>query len=329
MQRIAYVILIIVIALNVRAYSQQRENLAQPFKSSDIETETLYETAGDLAVESFEGTSFHPAGWNRITNFSGAGWQRGEVGQQVPGFGLTDIIDAPSGGGSFVAFASWATGDADGLFSPGQPTDQWLITPQILNVQPNDSLIFYLRYFSQFGDNLDVLISTAGDTIAAFDTVVAELEFRGAGNNAWQKYAYALTDFADPGSDIYVAFRERVSNNATLGDALFLDLVEVVSLVTDVAGPPTSPERFELAQNYPNPFNPSTQITFVLPQRATVFLRVFNLLGQQVAAILNGVSYSPGRHRATWNAGGLPNGIYFYKIEAGGFVDIKRMTLMK
>ncbi len=329
MKKFANVILMVLLFIKIDGYAQNRENLSTPFASDKNQFTPLLNAAGFLTVESFEDTLFPPAGWKKITNFSGAGWQRGESGAQVPGFTVNDVLDTPPSGGSFIAYASWATGDADGHFNTAQATDQWLITPQIQNVQPGDSLIFSLRYFSRFSDNLDVLISTAGDSIAAFDTVVATLKFRGAGNNAWTKYAYALTDFVPADSSIYIAFREHVTSTTNAGDALFLDLVEVVSLVSDVTGPVTSPEKFQLAQNYPNPFNPSTQIAFTLPQNATVSLRVYNLLGQQVATILNGALYSAGSHRVTFEAQNFSNGIYFYKIEAGSFVDVKKMTLLR
>ena len=329
MKKFAIVMLMILLFTGIDGYAQNRENLSRPFPIDNHQINSLFEAAGFLTVESFEDTLFPPAGWKKITNFSGAGWQRGETGAQVPGFTVNDVFNTPNGGERFVAYASWATGDADGHFNTGQATDQWLITPQIQSVQPGDSLKFSLRYFSRFNDNLDVLISTRGDSIADFDTVVVKLTFRGPGNNAWQKYAYALTDFVPADSSIYIAFREHVASTSNAGDALFLDLVEVVSLVSNVAGSTTSPEKFELAQNYPNPFNPSTQIAFTLPQNATVFLRVYNLLGQQVATILNGAPYAAGSHRVTFEAQNLSNGIYFYKIEVGGFVDVKRMTLLR
>jgi hypothetical protein len=329
MKQLGITFLTLLLFLNTDGYPQQRENLNRPLTGSGNQTSPLSEIATALTIQSFENAQFPPAGWQKVTNFSGTGWQRGEAGTQVPGFTATDILDAPPTGGNFIAYVSWATGDADGHFNTGQATDQWLITPKIESVQPGDSLKFSLRYFSRFSDNLDVLISTRGDSIADFDTVVATLKFRGAGNNEWQSYAYALTDFVPADSSIYVAFREHVDNTANVGDALFLDLVEVVSLVTGVTESPVAPGRFELEQNYPNPFNPSTEIAFTLPQSDEVFLRVYNLLGQEVATILNGVSYPAGRQRVLFNAGNLPNGIFFYKLEAGSFVEVKKMTLLR
>ncbi|MCH8956200.1 T9SS type A sorting domain-containing protein [candidate division KSB1 bacterium] len=288
------------------------------------------------AIESFEGAEFPPNGWSKITNNDGAGWQRITVGSEVPGFEgtPTPVVEGAPGGGGAVAMASWLTGDADSLLDTGQPTDQWLITPQVQNVQAGDSLKFYLKYFSIFSDNLDVWFSTAVDTIAftvadTTDTLVTTLVFTGTSSNDWTRYCFGLTDFVDSGTDIFIAFREHVQDTENEGDALFLDLVDVAGLITSVSESPELPSEFVLKQNYPNPFNPSTRISFSLPQSSKVTLTVHNLLGQVVATLLDEVSYSTGSYDVQFDAANLPNGIYFYKIAAGSFREVKKMTLLK
>ncbi len=95
----------------------------------------------------------------------------------------------------------------------------------------------------------------------------------------------------------------------------------------------TVPVEFSLSQNYPNPFNPSTRITFSLAADSKVTLKVYNLLGQQAAVLLNG-EYESGRHEVTLDASRLSSGIYFYIINAAGkdgssFTSTKKMTLIK
>ena len=291
---------------------------------------------GNTSIESFEGAEFPPNGWSKITNNNGAGWQRITVGSEIPGFQSTPtpVVEGALGGGDAVAMASWLTGDADSLLNTRQPTDQWLITPQIQNVQAGDSLKFYLKYFSTFEENLDVWFSTAGDTIAftvadTTDTLVTTLIFTDASSNDWTKYSYGITDFVDSGGDIFIGFREYVTDNENQGDALFLDLVDVAGLFTSVSESPELPSEFVLNQNYPNPFNPSTRISFSLPQSARVTLTVHNLLGQVVVTLLDEISYSSGSHAIQFDASNLPNGIYFYKIAAGSFREVKKMTLLK
>ena len=88
------------------------------------------------------------------------------------------------------------------------------------------------------------------------------------------------------------------------------------------------PDQFSLAQNYPNPFNPSTEIRFALPVGSMVKLTVFNTLGQEVATLTN-AHYPAGHHAVQWDAGSVPSGIYFYRMEAGNFTDMNKMVLTK
>jgi hypothetical protein len=102
------------------------------------------------------------------------------------------------------------------------------------------------------------------------------------------------------------------------------------TVITDVSRDETVgiPSTFALHQNYPNPFNPSTTISYDLPVRARVKLVIYNLLGQEVATLVNG-EQEPGRYNVKFDARGLPSGIYFYRLEAGKFVDVKKMILVK
>jgi N-acetylneuraminic acid mutarotase len=88
------------------------------------------------------------------------------------------------------------------------------------------------------------------------------------------------------------------------------------------------PSFFTLEQNYPNPFNPSTKISFALPERGNVSLKVYDLLGGEVAQLVNG-EIEAGSYDLSFNASDLPSGIYFYKLQAGSFVETKKMILLK
>lgn len=97
---------------------------------------------------------------------------------------------------------------------------------------------------------------------------------------------------------------------------------------TDVekeAGVPTS---FELYQNYPNPFNPTTNIKYALPKESRVRINVFNILGQEVATLVNSVMPA-GYHSVDFKANNIPSGMYIYKIETESFSQVKKMLLMK
>jgi len=88
------------------------------------------------------------------------------------------------------------------------------------------------------------------------------------------------------------------------------------------------PDKFYLGQNYPNPFNPSTRIRYIIPQRRNVNLKVFNLLGSVVAELVSG-EQDAGSFDINFNAANLPSGIYFYRLQAGSFIETKKMLLLK
>ena len=88
------------------------------------------------------------------------------------------------------------------------------------------------------------------------------------------------------------------------------------------------PERYVLEQNYPNPFNPSTTIRYGLPQRANVSLIIYNTLGQQVAVLQNG-EQEAGSHEVRVDGSNLSSGVYFYRLQAGGFIQAKKFVLVR
>ncbi len=105
------------------------------------------------------------------------------------------------------------------------------------------------------------------------------------------------------------------------------------------------PGEFYLAQNYPNPFNPTTMISFVISAEggsarrvesstsggghaSFVTLEVYNVLGQKVATLVNGLK-EPGHYSVSWNAGSLPSGVYFYRLTSPSFVSVKKMMLVR
>lgn len=88
------------------------------------------------------------------------------------------------------------------------------------------------------------------------------------------------------------------------------------------------PTRFLLEQNYPNPFNPSTTVPFVVGQTTPVSLKVYDMLGREVATLVNEVR-QPGAYRVEWDATSFTSGVYTYRLRAGGFVAIKKMILIR
>ena len=115
-------------------------------------------------------------------------------------------------------------------------------------------------------------------------------------------------------------------SNADVG--IGISEVGAISSITGIEDENASPVGYHLNQNYPNPFNPSTEISFSLAKSSFVTLEVYNSLGQKVAALINN-KMNPGRYKEKFNALGLSSGIYYYRIEAGEYQDVKKMILLK
>ena len=105
--------------------------------------------------------------------------------------------------------------------------------------------------------------------------------------------------------------------------------VSVDSITVGIEGTETEiPITYSLEQNYPNPFNPRTTIHFTVPQNNQVALKIFDVMGKEVATLIN-EEKSEGNYEIEFNATNLPSGIYFYQLRAGSFNQTKKMLLLK
>ncbi len=125
-----------------------------------------------------------------------------------------------------------------------------------------------------------------------------------------------------------VALIDSYGNSITLPELYGTTCFYYGRLVTGVKRGSDDERTFRLSQNYPNPFNPTTTITYSLPHRSHVMLTVFNALGQQVATLVNG-DMEPGYHTVQFDGSHLSSGMYFYRLQAGSFVDTKKLLLVK
>jgi hypothetical protein len=101
------------------------------------------------------------------------------------------------------------------------------------------------------------------------------------------------------------------------------------TLMTDVEQLSNAvPTEYRLEQNYPNPFNPTTTIRFALPEQAVVTLKIFDILGREVATLMD-EKLEAGVHKVVFDARGLPSGVYIYQLRAGSFVQQKKLALVK
>jgi hypothetical protein len=88
------------------------------------------------------------------------------------------------------------------------------------------------------------------------------------------------------------------------------------------------PVMYALFQNYPNPFNPTTTIIYELPKQSQVTVRLYDILGREVAMLVNEVK-EPGRHTMQLDASNLASGVYLYRMQAGSFVNVKKLIVLK
>ena len=276
-------------------------------------------------TESFEG-SFPPSGWANISLVGNDSWAQITAGTNpLPGWN-GGAASTPPGGGSNTAYITWG--------QVATSNDEWLCTNQIMNIQPGDSLYFWLRkpgYCNAYLDNVDIKISTTTQTPPSpYTTMVVALVYpANSSDTTWLQRGYALTGFAPAGSNIYVGFREHVADNLNDGAAFQLDLVQVTSGTVGIHQVGTLvPKDYSLSQNYPNPFNPSTNLEFGIPKSGNVKVTVYDILGREVALVLNEYK-AAGSYKINFDASRLTSGIYFYKIVTVNFTATKKMILVK
>jgi hypothetical protein len=106
------------------------------------------------------------------------------------------------------------------------------------------------------------------------------------------------------------------------------DVIELVPSACAVSNPAGVPGQCRLEQNFPNPFNPATQIRFTLWHRELVRLRVYDMLGREVATLVDAVT-EPGTYSVEWNAKQMSSGMYFYRIDAGAFSRTMKLVLVR
>jgi len=126
---------------------------------------------------------------------------------------------------------------------------------------------------------------------------------------------------------IYFSVADTAGGTSTMGSEAYVDYIDLTapSSVEQLNGLPVD---FSLSQNYPNPFNPSTKIEYTLPEQSFVELKVYDILGNEVAQLVN-EEQSAGTYRADFIANNLSSGFYVAQIRAGNFTKTIKMTLMK
>jgi hypothetical protein len=136
-----------------------------------------------------------------------------------------------------------------------------------------------------------------------------------------EPHSYGFTDT----TAIFGARYYRLRQIDLDGAVHFTDAIRLDGLtsVRDLA-----PVEFALLQNFPNPFNPTTTIQFSIVNPKFTIVKVYDILGREVATLVNGRK-EPGTYQVTFDARGLASGVYLYRLTAGSYVDVKKLIVMK
>ena len=251
-------------------------------------------------------------------------------------------IESPSSGGGWspsisandltLYFSSTRTGTSEGLdlwmYTRAAISDPWVLPPVNLGPTINSSS------------------KEMGVSISANELILFFGSDRSGGEGSFDIWVTTRTTVSDPwgtpvnlGSIVNTSFTDEFPNISSDGLILYFgsdrpggagfDIWQVdvnPTGINEIDG--ELPTTFSLLQNYPNPFNPSTKIEFSLPQTSYVTLEVFNTLGERVG-VLASEELSAGTYNYIWDAADLTSGIYFYGLQAGDFIQTKKMVLLK
>jgi photosystem II stability/assembly factor-like uncharacterized protein len=296
--------------------------------------------AGDLHVFIFDGTNFY-AGSNSgvfLSNDKGYNWA-------AINNGLRDLLVSSLAINGSILFAG-----TSGYGSVYRTTNQGVSWSSI--VIPNSG--GGVSSLAMVGNNLFAGIGSGGmfkstDNGATWDSVnmgLANLYVTSLlainGNlfaSVWNNGIILSTDSGTNWKQVASGIPSLgyISTLATNGIDLFAGgysnaiwFRPLSEMITSVINSPQKviPDRFSFEQNYPNPFNPSTVIKYSIPKASLVSMKVYDILGNDIATLVN-ENKPAGTYELTWNASNLPSGIYFYRIQAGSFIDTKKMILLK
>ncbi|MFA6979186.1 MAG: T9SS type A sorting domain-containing protein [Ignavibacteriaceae bacterium] len=142
--------------------------------------------------------------------------------------------------------------------------------------------------------------------------------------NAWTFGYFDIS--AAAGQTVEIGFRADAANS--VWSYIYLDDVSIFTSLTEIEDQKESPQNFTLAQNFPNPFNPTTNIEYSVAQSQNVTIKIYNVLGKEVAVLVN-EKKEPGTYMTEFKTNGLPSGLYFYRMKTGGFVQTKKMMIVK
>lgn len=164
---------------------------------------------------------------------------------------------------------------------------------------------------NNFGFEIERQVGSLQSTVSAFEKIGF---INGSGNSNSPK-EYSFADKNPTGGSKFQYRLKQIDND---GQFEYSDIVEVEII----------PIKFELSQNFPNPFNPSTTIRFSLPVQTQLKINIYNMLGELVKTLSEGI-YEAGYYSIKFDAAGLSSGTYIYRLESNNFTETKKMILLR
>ncbi len=179
--------------------------------------------------------------------------------------------------------------------------------------------------WTQKSTQYTLALTSVGDSVFAGTQNSGILLSTNRGSN-WTSYNTGLNPSIGIGALCRSYYYIIAGGNGSGGNGIFrrnyIFLTEINQISAGI------PEKFSLSQNYPNPFNPATGFEFRVAESGFVNLTIYNALGSKVETLLNG-PVKAGVYKAEWNASSYPSGVYFYRLNADGFSETKKMMLVK
>lgn len=201
-----------------------------------------------------------------------------------------------------------------------------LTTPLNLSTSPICNLTFWQSYNTENGFDFCYL-EASSDNGTTWQTVS---QWTGS-NTTWTQQSFDLTSYANASSQFKIRFRLQ-SDAGVTSQGWHVDDIRILTycqgVINSVGNIEQLPVKYSLEQNYPNPFNPVTRINYAIAKEGFVKLTIYDLLGREVNVLVNEVK-NAGYYSVDFNGVNLSSGVYFYKLESNGFVDTKKLTLIK
>ena len=263
------------------------------------------------------------------------------TGDYNPSFNLSDVnisygyryLRGSTAAPAKPAFAPYIINPSPGYayqeFSQNVPFSAWNVTnplsPQRLAVGFLENNVANGLVDGKYWPGSDLLFDNTASSGPREWLFIFDEPYSTTPNSTYQSDILSATA---PHRVMYMATWNRINqavfSPTSTGDDQFL----ITPLITAVSYENGLPLNFSLSQNYPNPFNPTTKLRFGLPERTNAKLTVYDILGRVISTLVNG-ELEAGYHEVNFDASKLSSGIYFYRLQAGNFVDMKKMILAK